>query len=85
MRRNGNNWYLGSITDEFARTINLELSFLDKDKIYNARIFKDGPDADWKSNPLSIEIVDKVVTCDTLLRINLAKGGGQAIIFEPIY
>ncbi len=83
-RRNGENWYLGSITDENARTIYLELSFLDKNKNYTAKIFKDGKEADWETNPFSFEIINKIVTSETTLRIHLAKGGGQAIIFEPI-
>jgi len=83
-RRNGKSWYLGSIADESARVIQLSLSFLDENKIYNAKIFKDGKDTDWDINPNSIKIVEKYVDRNTELRIKLAKGGGQAIIFEPI-
>ena len=83
-RRNNDNWYLGSISDEFARSVSVNLSFLDKDKFYKARIFKDGKDADWDKNPYSFEIVEQIVNSSDKLRIKLAKGGGQAIIFEPI-
>lgn len=83
-RKNGTNWYLGSITDEFSRTTHVPLKFLDKDKLYKAKIFKDGKDADWNTNPYSLEIETKIVSRDDILRIKLAKGGGQAIIFTPV-
>ena len=82
-RKNGDNWYLGSITDEFARSISVSLSFLDEDKIYKATIYKDGKDADWKTNPNDFEIKEEFVDSTMRLRLKLAKGGGQAIIFEP--
>ncbi len=82
-RRNGDNWYLGSITDEFARSISVSLSFLDSDKIYKAIIYKDGKKADWKTNPTDFEITEDYVDSTMRLRLQLAKGGGQAIIFEP--
>lgn len=83
-RRNNDIWYLGSVSDEFARSVSVNLSFLDKDKIYKARIFRDGKDADWDKNPYNFEIVEQIVSNVDVLRIKLAKGGGQAIIFEPI-
>ncbi len=82
-RKNGDNWYLGSITDEFARSISVSLSFLDEDKIYKATIYKDGSKADWKNNPYDFEISEDFVDSTMRLRLKLAKGGGQAIIFEP--
>lgn len=83
-RKSGNNWYLGSITDEFARVLHFQLTFLDSGTFYKATIYKDGPGADWKTNPYSFTISEKIVDKNSTLRINLAKGGGQAIIFEPI-
>jgi len=83
-RRNGDKWYLGSISDENFRSLIVPLSFLDTNTKYNARIFKDGKNADWETNPTDIEIIDIVVDRSSKLEIQMAKGGGQAIIFEPI-
>lgn len=83
-RRKGKNWYLGSITDEHKRSLSVDLSFLGKDKKYNAQIFKDGSDADWENNPTEFEVVNEVVSGNEILNIELAEGGGQAIIFKPI-
>jgi len=83
-RKNGDRWFLGSISDENSRALHVPLSFLDGDYFYRARIFKDGEEADWDRNPYSFEIVNKIVSRYTILRIKMGNGGGQAIIFEPI-
>jgi alpha-glucosidase len=82
-RKNGDRWYIGSITDESRRTLTLQLAFLEADTKYTARIFADGEDADWESNPAAIDIRDEAVTSDTILTVDLAPGGGQAIIIHP--
>ncbi len=83
-RKNKDNWYLGSITDEFARILHYKLDFLDKDKKYKALIFKDGKNSNWEKNPTKFKIEEKIIDSKTILRIALAKGGGQAIILKPL-
>lgn len=83
-RKNGDKWYLGSITDEFARSVSVSLSFLDNDKIYKATVYKDGKNADWEKNPTDLDITEIFVDSSLRIRMKLAKGGGQAIIFQPI-
>jgi len=82
--KNSDNWFLGSITDEEERELNVELSFLDNNKKYMAHIYADGQKANWKTNPQAIEIKQKEVTLKTILNLKLAPGGGQAIKFSPI-
>ena len=77
-------WYIGSITNEEARSLNLELDFLEKGKIYLAKIFMDGPGADYKSNPYPISIIKKQVTSNDILKLELAASGGTAIILTEI-
>jgi alpha-glucosidase len=50
---------------------------------YVAEIYADGADADWESDPLSIDIYEALVDSDTVLNIRLAPGGGQAIRIRP--
>ncbi|WP_367770360.1 glycoside hydrolase family 97 protein [Flavobacterium sp. WC2421] len=78
------NWFLGSISDENTRDLKVSLSFLEKGKKYRAEIYADGPNADWKTNPQEISITQKDVDVKSILDINLAAGGGQAIRFTPI-
>lgn len=82
--RGTNNWYLGSITDEDARNFTIDLDFLAEGKSYEATIYADGKDADWKKNPYPVEISKKKVTSKDKLEIILAAGGGQAIVFKVI-
>jgi alpha-glucosidase len=83
-RRSGENWYIGSITDESARELVVALSFLAPGRTYTARIFADAPDADWADNPTAITISERQVDKDTVLNVNLAAGGGQAISLKPV-
>jgi alpha-glucosidase len=82
--RNSSNWYLGSITNEMARTLSVSLNFLEKGKRYTATIYQDGKDADVDTNPLPVEITSVEVTSDSKIDIKLAPGGGTAIRFEKI-
>ncbi len=78
---NSDDWYLGSITNEDARSLKIELDFLDESEIYIAEIYKDTPDSDWKTNPYPFEIIELEVTSVDSLMLVLAPGGGQAIRF----
>jgi hypothetical protein len=82
--RNGDRWFLGSITDENPRKMNIDLSFLDSGKTYKAVIYADAEDADWDKNPCDYVIYKKQVTPDSTLKLNLAPGGGAAVIFTPV-
>ena len=81
--RNSDNWYLGGITNENAREKTIDLDFLDKDITYDAIIYKDGPKANWETNPTDISIVNRVVKASDQLTFKLARGGGVAIRFVP--
>ncbi len=77
------NWFAGAITDENSRVSNMPLSFLDKGKKYVATIYRDADDADWKSNPEAYRIEQFIVSDATVLKINLAPGGGAAVSIMP--
>ena len=82
--RNSENWYLGSITDEAPRSFEFILNFLEKGVDYSAEIYADGEGADWKTNPLPVDITSRMVTSKDTLFVNLAPGGGQAVRFMPV-
>jgi alpha-glucosidase len=82
-QRGGQDWFLGAITDEQARTLDLPLSFLTPGRRYVAEVYADGPGANWLDNPLPVAISRRTVTSATRLRVALAPGGGQAIRFRP--
>jgi len=77
--RNGTNWFVGGVTNEYARTSTINLSFLDAGKQYKARIYKDAKNANYLLNPEAYEIEERTVTNKDELSIALAAGGGVAI------
>jgi alpha-glucosidase len=79
--RDTNNWYLGAITDENSREFDIDLTFLDKDKMYTATIYKDGDDANWETNPTSLSVEKLKISASENLSFKLAPGGGISISF----
>ena len=77
--RHSDNWYLGSVTDEMARTVSIKLNFLDSGTRYRAQVYRDGEGAHWKGNPHAIAIESREVTRDDTLTLQLAPGGGAAV------
>lgn len=80
--RASSDWYLGAMTDENPRDFSVRLDFLDAGRAYRAEIYRDGPQADWKTQPNNVVIEQKVVQRGDVLRVKLAPGGGQAIRFK---
>jgi alpha-glucosidase len=81
--RDGEEWFLGSITDENPRTVDVSLDFLTFGVVYVAEIYADGAGADWRTDPYSLEISRVLVDSTTAMSLELAPGGGQAIRFYP--
>ena len=73
------NWFIGGVTGMKAHRSDITLSFLDKGRKYEATIYRDGPDADYKTRPQSYKIEKRIVTAKTKLSINSVPGGGYAI------
>jgi alpha-glucosidase len=82
--RGGQTWFLGAITDEERRTLDIPLSFLTPGRRYMAEIYADGPKANWLDNPLPVTITRRTVTSTTSLSAVLAPGGGQAVRIRPL-
>ena len=77
--KGSNNWFVGGITDENARTAEFKLDFLDADKKYVATLYADGKDADYKENPTSYQIKKGIVTAKTRFSVQEARSGGFAL------
>ncbi len=83
-RRKGDNWYIGTITDEKPRTLAIYLDFLDKGKKYRATIYEDSRETDFDSNPTAINIRQRIVTAADTLQARMTKSGGQAVELRQI-
>lgn len=77
--RHSDNWYIGAITNDEPRTIELPLAFLSEGAAYEAILYADGEQADWKTNPYATEITSVSVSAQDTLTLRLASGGGCAI------
>jgi len=82
--RHSDDWYLGGLTDENARNLTIPLDFLDKNKHYQAQIYRDGDKAEWKNNPYDLVIEHKEVNSTDILSLRLATSGGVAIRFKAL-
>ncbi len=82
--RESDDWYLGSITNGKSRNLSLSLDFLDKGFTYRAKVFKDGASASYDTDPYPVAIEELDVTSTTTLDLQLAAGGGTAIIFSRL-
>jgi alpha-glucosidase len=82
--RNSSDWFLGSVTNEEARTLEVPLGFLTPGKKYKAEIYQDGKDANVETNPLPIDITTIDVSSGSVLTIKLAPGGGTAVRFSEM-
>jgi alpha-glucosidase len=77
-------WYLGALTDENARTVSLPLAFLEPGARYVAEIYRDGPQADWRTRPYDLVVEQRRVTAADTLELALATSGGAAIRFRHV-
>ncbi len=81
--KNKDEWYIGAITDEQARTANIPLTSLTLKRSYVATLYTDAANAHWENNPMAYQIQRFLVNDQTRLKVALASGGGAAISLRP--
>jgi alpha-glucosidase len=79
-RRKGDDWFIGTITNNDARTLQLNVDFLPKGKKYSATIYSDDDAAPTKTK---VGVQKKIITSTSVLDIKLKPSGGQAIWLTP--
>ena len=82
-RKKGDNWFVGSLTNRSKRSIDLELGFLETGIKYRATIYGDSENTHYMDNREEYLIQNDIpVTSETILKLKLAEGGGNAIIIR---
>lgn len=76
-RRKGDTWYLGAMTDDTPRTLNVDFNFLGEGE-YTLDLVRDGLNTEHYAEDYKRE--QRPVTASTALDIQLASGGGWAAI-----
>jgi alpha-glucosidase len=80
VRRHGDRWFLGALTDRNARDIPVKLDFLGRGS-WTLKLWKDAPDSETAGEHLLTE--QRVVTAADELSLHLARAGGAVASFEP--
>jgi alpha-glucosidase len=81
VRRSGDRWFLGALTDRRARNIPVKLDFLGAGA-WKIKLWKDAADSDVNGGHLDTE--ERIVTATDELTLHLARAGGAVACFEPV-
>ncbi len=79
-RRKGEEWFVGTLTNNESRTVKVPFSFLPAGKKYIATIYSDDPKVATKTK---VKVEKKKVDSKTVMTVNLMASGGQAIWLRP--
>lgn len=79
-----NEWFVGCTVDENGYTSKISFDFLEPGKKYEAIIYSDAPNANYKTNPQAYQIRKMKVTSKSKLTQKCAPGGGYAISIKEI-
>ncbi|MGB2957295.1 MAG: glycoside hydrolase family 97 catalytic domain-containing protein, partial [Bacteroidota bacterium] len=80
-RRSGETWFLGAITNNEGRVLDMPLGFLDKGKDYTASLYTDGGEAIPTRTHVGIERL--IVGSTSVVRAHLNPSGGMAMEIRP--
>lgn len=76
-------WFCGGVTDTLRREFSIPLDFLGEGS-FEAVIYADAADADYKDNPQAYTIETRTVSATDTIDVTMAPGGGFAISFERL-
>ncbi len=82
--KGGDRWFIGSTAGENDHESQIKLDFLDSGRKYEATIYCDAKDANYKTNPQAYTITTKKVDSKTTLKLKAVAAGGYAITLRPI-
>ncbi|TWT76351.1 Retaining alpha-galactosidase precursor [Planctomycetes bacterium CA13] len=82
-RRDGDDWFIASATDEQGRTLSLKLDFLQPDKIYTATLYEDAEDAHFQTNREAYQVRKIRVRRGDSIDAKMAPGGGHCVFVTP--
>ena len=79
-RRSGEKWFLGAITNNTGRELEVDLSFLPENKKLHLTYFEDGINADRQA--MDYKKKETEVTSSTKLTMKLVRNGGWTGVIE---
>ena len=82
--KDSDQWFIGGVTGMEPHASAVKLDFLDPNRKYEATIYQDAKDADYRTNPQAYVISRKTVNSKTVLKLNAVPGGGFAVSLKPL-
>lgn len=79
-RRNGRDWFVGTITNNDKRKLSISLDFLEKGKDYTARIYSDDPSVPTRTH---VKIEQRTVNASVTLDATISPSAGHAVWLRP--
>lgn len=79
-RRKGQDWFVGTISNNDARKASVKLDFLEPGRSYTATIYADDPAATTKTK---VGVTKRRVNASSVIEADLLASGGQAIWLTP--
>jgi alpha-glucosidase len=80
-RRSGETWFIGAITNQNERNLNLSTDFLKSGK-YHIEMIEDGINANTRAE--DYKRVEREFTSGDILKLKLAAGGGWVARITPV-
>jgi alpha-glucosidase len=80
-RKKGDNWFVGVITNNDQRKLEVPLSFLDKGKKYVASLYSDG--GEQIKTRTHVRIEKRIVDSKSVVDADLRPSGGMAMLIRP--
>ena len=75
-------WYVGALTDWNSRNVTISFPFMKQGSKYSVKVLADTKESD--KTPSVYEITETVLEAGAEMTLNLAQGGGAAMIIEEI-
>jgi alpha-glucosidase len=83
-RQSGDEWFIGSLTNEDSRSLTINFDFLPDTGRYLATIYEDSEKSHYLDSKESYEIRQVEVDKATELQIEMAAGSGHAMHLQPV-
>jgi len=80
-RKNGDKWYMGSLSGTENYNLSVKLDFLDSDTSYKATVYSDDKSLNTRTN---VKILELTVNNQSVFSQNILKENGLAVVFTPI-
>ncbi len=82
-RRDGQQWFIGSVINETGGSLDIDLNFLDVGVTYAATLYEDTETSHYKNDRESYNMRQMTVHANDIITATMAPGGGHAVWLRP--